>query len=135
MADTKQTLKSQYDIHPPEGIVLPHGAAERWQDLFQQAGLSPDQAKDVQGWYWLLTEDPKAHQIEREVLRPQEVAALGQHQQALMEKRHASGLSPSELGSWGATEQETGVSQRSPSQNSYFLRKKATYDQPFPAKA
>jgi hypothetical protein len=30
-------------------------------------------------------------------------------------------------GSWGATEQETGVSQRSPSQNSYFLRKKAAY--------
>jgi hypothetical protein len=26
-------------------------------------------------------------------------------------------------GSWGATEQETGVRQRSPSQNSYFLRK------------
>jgi hypothetical protein len=30
-------------------------------------------------------------------------------------------------GSWGATEQETGISQRSPLQNSYFLQKKATY--------
>jgi hypothetical protein len=30
-------------------------------------------------------------------------------------------------GSWGATEQETGVSQRSSSQNSYFLRKKAVH--------
>jgi hypothetical protein len=31
------------------------------------------------------------------------------------------------IGSWGATEQETGVSQPSPSQNSYFQRKKAAY--------
>jgi hypothetical protein len=30
-------------------------------------------------------------------------------------------------GSWGATEQETDVSQQSPLQNSYFLRKKALY--------
>jgi hypothetical protein len=32
-----------------------------------------------------------------------------------------------QFGSWGATEQETGVSQRSPLQNSYFLRKKVAY--------
>ena len=31
------------------------------------------------------------------------------------------------VGSWRAVEQETGGSQRSSLQNSYFLRKKATY--------
>src|SRR6516162_6376943 len=38
-----------------------------------------------------------------------------------LEQRHRH------YGSWGATEQETGVSQCSPSQNSYFLRKKAAH--------
>jgi hypothetical protein len=37
------------------------------------------------------------------------------------------GLLGFDVGSWGAMEHETGVSQRSPSQNSYFLRKKAAY--------
>ena len=32
-----------------------------------------------------------------------------------------------EYGSWGAMEQETGVSQRSPLQNPYFLRETAKY--------
>src|SRR5262249_175730 len=35
-------------------------------------------------------------------------------------KAHSQGVGASG-GSWGATEQETGVSQRSPSQNSYLL--------------
>ena len=35
------------------------------------------------------------------------------------------GGSDAQYGSWGATEQETGVSQRSPLQNAYSLRKNA----------
>jgi hypothetical protein len=33
-----------------------------------------------------------------------------------------------DAGSWGAAEQETGVSQRSSSQNSYFLRETGEYE-------
>jgi hypothetical protein len=88
----------QYDIHPPEGITLPPGMPERWSDLFRQAGLSPQQAQDLQAWYWLLNDDPKAQQVEREVLRPQERAALTERQQTLMQKRHGpAGLNPREL--------------------------------------
>ena len=88
---------SQYEIHPPEGVMFPPDMAERWQDLFRQAGLSPQQAQDVQRWYWLLNENAKAHQVEREILRPQEVAALTQRQHTLMQKRHTQGINPGEL--------------------------------------
>lgn len=97
MADTKQTRTTQYDIHPPEGITLPPDRAEQWRALFDQAGLSQQQAKDVLGWYWLLN-GPTAQPVEREVLRPQEVAALTERQRALMQKRHGpAGLTPREL--------------------------------------
>jgi hypothetical protein len=99
MADkTDSPHTSHYEIHPPEGITLPPGRTERWSDLFRHAGLSPEQARDVQGWYWLLNEDAKAHQVEREVLRPQEIAALTERQRTLMQKRHGpAGLTPREL--------------------------------------
>ena len=70
------------------------------------------------------TKKPRGGELSRE----QDLANQALHQRRLRIEHVNSSVKRCRIvkdGFWGATEQETGVSQRFPSQNSYFLRTKA----------